>query len=908
MLSGKLNLVLKVIFFIIAALISTYFISRYLGFDFFSFISTGPLSIEDLSQPKELSTLPDYKENADLGHGGMILERGAGEYDITNELKSRKIATGCSDCLPASCTGIDLNVLNPGFEAYKCSDCDSCSGITKPGRFKNCWECDTTLRECSICDDTEDEYSLCKQIKRDCLPSYSSDSEQYKKYGCIVTEIDHNDNVPFNLTVLNDFLNILADCKNEPIKLNMGHGIEKELCYFNTTDIAYYDYNKKHDFYISIKSEDTWSGLESDSVDRMVGEVLTPFYREGVTTYDRYRIYVSLYATPNQEYQVYLGNFSAPYSHIYDTKPNPIGAIITDDSGSGHAEFIQLPEGWVSDLKKQEMNGVTIEGPTIHNAYVAFYANMPESAEVWSKDLRYSHSNFNTDPELYLQQRPWWVLNLRNKLDSPLYLVSGNENSSIKVFYDSSMPGGGISSLRGNVKISIGRFEPDFQRNCKFDIYISSQDAFAEYDEEGITLLTDFLTHFDPTSVYKDTKDGKNDIIVYNTFKLNLDKNYTLEEVKSAIKTGFRLWEQNEFVYNSFFSSLDWLSNDNNDGIYENSWTEAYGYSNFDEDCWNNDIYNFLKFNNKRGLFGNCPGGICSEELKLRVAFKYVEPNAYSGSPWKKPLYPVITFCSKPPTTCNDGDLDPGEDCDPPQDVACPGECQSDCSCKRLPPSASYTVPYSDPSSCTAGGGLAIGGIYYSNSLGGTCDDGDYKSDVVITSTDGSSTGSYLDYSTRKVSSQVLNDIGGSGQTDQYIFAADSDDTTAVECCSYRSGVGGHCIPETYFLHLGSGKIVGIGFGTFDQHQRDLGPIEDIKDKMREKWCGDSDRDCLLCGNTSGGGGISYGQWYLCQGNVVSLPSGTGLIQIDTDDIVKVYNNGVLDQWQCKDDGYWVKL
>jgi hypothetical protein len=37
-----------------------------------------------------------------------------------------------------------------------------------------------------------------------------------------------------------------------------------------------------------------------------------------------------------------------------------------------------------------------------------------------------------------------------------------------------------------------------------------------------------------------------------------------------------------------------------------------------------------------------------------------------------------------PGPSCGNGSLDPGEECDPPQDAACPGRCQADCTCRGL--------------------------------------------------------------------------------------------------------------------------------------------------------------------------------------------------------------------------------
>jgi hypothetical protein len=39
-----------------------------------------------------------------------------------------------------------------------------------------------------------------------------------------------------------------------------------------------------------------------------------------------------------------------------------------------------------------------------------------------------------------------------------------------------------------------------------------------------------------------------------------------------------------------------------------------------------------------------------------------------------------------PGPSCGNGVLNAGEECDPPQDLACPGQCQADCTCRGLTP------------------------------------------------------------------------------------------------------------------------------------------------------------------------------------------------------------------------------
>jgi hypothetical protein len=217
------------------------------------------------------------------------------------------------------------------------------------------------------------------------------------------------------------------------------------------------------------------------------------------------------------------------------------------------------------------------------------------------------------------------------------------------------MPSGGNSLNRGNIKIQLGRLDVDFQRNCKFDIYVCSQDAFAEYEGESILNLNDFLNDFSPINVYKTSSFGNNQIILYNYFDFNLDKEYTVEEIKSAIKTGFRNWEQNLFPYLSSSTSFDWLKN--NDGIYQGSWGDTTRSLVYENDCWDNSLNLIMERLNGKFIIGNCQNNICKGKIKIRIAFKYIKPD--SSNPERDFLYPTVTFCdasnapATPPNSCS---------------------------------------------------------------------------------------------------------------------------------------------------------------------------------------------------------------------------------------------------------------
>ena len=599
----------------------------------------------------------------------------------------------------------------------------------------------------------------------------------------------------------------------------------------------------------------------------------------------------------NKEYTIKAGYLKGVF---WSYGPDEIGKIKTDSNGYGYGEFSTFPESWknkvISEPDKNALNAVKIEGLLTYNnvfnsANVTFYANNPESNGVWSNDLRYARCNFNTNIEPHLKDRPWWTGNSDN-LNSSWFLANGNPNSSIRVFYDSSMPGGapaytytpvnilelqakhngcwdvarmmtsdcfaaihryceqekgygagisqevsdpnvnvhcfnpgwsgdvnigeltlkhsgcdsvskamtsdcfaaihryceqekgyaagvpqevgsssigvhcfnvgwsgdvniaaltakgrpcstsnimksdcladihryceqekgygaGISqevsdpnvnvhcfnagwdgssvdqssNIRGNVKINIGNFDPNFMRDCKFDVYVCSQYSFAENSEDSILKITDSIANFNPASISTIKDYGDFQIIKFNTIRFVLDKDYTIQEIKNAIKTGFRLWEQNGFIYSNFFTNLDWLAAKNNEGLDSSAWAESNDGAIYSGDCWDSVTDERAVDMDSRKLIGQCTGDICKENLKVRIAFKYKKPSAdpLSSRFPKSPLIPMITFCSEVPVggTCtgtrecnNPGNPDPV--CEAKYGTG--SSCLSNCQCQVLPP------------------------------------------------------------------------------------------------------------------------------------------------------------------------------------------------------------------------------
>ncbi|MFH1229384.1 MAG: hypothetical protein V1678_03090 [Candidatus Aenigmatarchaeota archaeon] len=652
MLGVQFSLAGRIILVLLGLAILFIFISPAFGFDLMKYL-TNPPSIEDITQVVDFSSADQY-QNGELVPEGMSLLEGAGVDSVSEELHSNLSVAKCSGC--SSCT----NAFTLPKKFYKCQSCDTCNGITQAGRYNNCLNCDTTSGTCVMCDDTGDEYALCKNLKTCIYQSYG-DKEYSDINGCLVGQIQHNEGDSIDL---NELDTILKSCKSEMLTLNIGNNMTKDLCYFNNTSISNYDYERPNDFYLKYQVPDPGTSSTYPTLNGQVrfypvyqDKELIPYFDNGGESAAKYRVYVAFNSTPNSKFEVRVGHFQyivAPNLN-WDNKECPLGEVTTDSNGFAKAMLTygtdcnKDGENWKDYPEKHPLNGIAIFSPTqnsneidsIKNVNVVFYSNNPYMNGQWADDLRYSNCNFNVPIDSYLEDRPWWGINNPDNLNTSWSLTQGDKDSSIKVFYDSFLPGGGNSNNRGNIKIQLGHLDTDFTRDCNFNLYVCTQDAFADYSDESSVALTEFFMNFNPINVYRNVSYGSNKVILYNYFLYNLDRNYSVDEIKSAIKTGMRLFESNSFIPNSLSSGIDWLKF--NDGIYTGYWSDVNAQVKYDNDCWDSSLENIVASTNGKFIIGNCKNNNCSGKIKIRVAFRYVEPN--STNPGVQPLYPTVTFC-----------------------------------------------------------------------------------------------------------------------------------------------------------------------------------------------------------------------------------------------------------------------
>jgi hypothetical protein len=351
------------VFSVVIILILIYNVSPNLfKFDFISFISQTPANLGDIFQPKDLSQAKQY-EGYESSYDGMILEKDAGYGNIDEVLRSKVTIPDCSICPSSDCQLVTLG----GINTYRCNECGTCNGISQPGRFENCLGCDITKETCVLCIDASEEYALCNRIKSCILDLYSTDN----KNGCFIGEISHNDGTSFDINTL---INVLSSCKSESIEINMGNNFMKELCYFDSSSVSYYDFNRPNDFYLDKKhSSGPYPGgivpspFGYDIILWNSNDYFTPFYNlEGQAT-EKYRVYVALKSDANTNFEVYVGNYRNPDAlNPFDKGINyecKLGEITSVSNEFEHREFIDFsncPSEWKDNPEKYPLNGIRI--------------------------------------------------------------------------------------------------------------------------------------------------------------------------------------------------------------------------------------------------------------------------------------------------------------------------------------------------------------------------------------------------------------------------------------------------------------------------------------------------------------------------------------------------------------------
>ena len=361
-------------------------------------------------------------------------------------------------------------------------------------------------------------------------------------------------------------------------------------------------------------------------------------------------------------------------------------------------KVLDYPASWYDDATKSKMYGLMLES-SIHSLCVKAheskhqeskycgdqaaadypYKDKPKDYESNSDDPKrkaffatlfeenYTHAQMDYDMRL---SNCVLLTNLTKEINYPYYgydaslkptwpnsdIYSFNDKG-IKVFYSDTDTSKIDSTKRGAIRIMFGGLDLN-QKDCKFNIYVCSQDAAAATSDGDTLKILDLFRFYDITKNIYQTEEIDDDynLIKYNDFKLELSDNASASDVATAIESGFREWRTTTFPQQSAImtnseSGGDYMSNTQNSGLSTKGWYTERLYGISYDDCTLDNDYagaavTFAINNGQNVIAYNCgDDNICTGELKMSVNFVQRSPS--EDHPWLSPLETIVTVCGE---------------------------------------------------------------------------------------------------------------------------------------------------------------------------------------------------------------------------------------------------------------------
>ncbi|MHA1348087.1 MAG: hypothetical protein ACTSO3_16920 [Candidatus Heimdallarchaeaceae archaeon] len=527
---------------------------------------------------------------------------------------------------------------------------------------------------------TEDltDAQICEEIEA-CLLYHENENE-----GCVVYENERSDGSTFPI---DELVTIIRNCPKKILTVeNVDYG-------FDTTNFVKEEIGPPQSFYYNIKAAIHW---DRDDPDLFVNNI---YDSRGAVNRLNCQESVDL-CKPHQ-----VVDFpDPPYGSNYDTSQWILYATMRPGgSGKSHLAILNEADETVI-VKKEKVDDHTfnfaknIAWPTDNNGVRAVKevdkitgASLPTTLDiiVGVASLTGPLTMFSGNPldsffvELY---NPSYVeRDLSGLSYSVCNMPPERIEASNKIYYDDYSPAARISSdKRGNVKVSVGKIERTSTFDYKFNVYVCSQDAFIPeetyYKENVITEIYEFFRNFDALGnlyIYDNTDTDAHEkeefVVRYNYFEFELDRDYRVEEIETAILSGLRDWSRSSFPYQSHISGLTWLDANNIDGIavghYERgmpSWFPGVNDLLFENGCASTpdkaDVTGNMFTRDQKTIYYKCSETadfdpitgkvdyMCRKgKLRVTVSFKGYMPGTKGDKihPFKRPLWPTITFCSE---------------------------------------------------------------------------------------------------------------------------------------------------------------------------------------------------------------------------------------------------------------------
>ncbi|MBU3897113.1 MAG: hypothetical protein KJ697_04240 [Nanoarchaeota archaeon] len=580
---------------------------------------TGISGSENILPSLPASNIPDTMSAADMGlisYSGIQYASEDNEAIFTglqNYLGQKIMYSDCENC--QSCIG------------DKCDSCTGCQGLkaldfeTTFGDCKGCYyDSDLAITNCALCYDQTSESRFCNALKDAIRQNYVLGKE------IIILDIARKENV-----IGSDITIALDQCKNEAIMVTSEDNIEKEICYFDKTSVV-------------------TTGFANNPIYQQANDVNTK------------KVSIPITAASNLQYiGTLVLNVSVRRENINDLiigggRPKHDGIFLICKASTEGTCKLSLP---LCSEKPEEDCIIDKLDYTLESSYDGYCGGMPcIGTGLDTLDMSF----IVIPPEFVVLDKSYIIItpirqpgvqenfgesfaaHLIRSYKLIFYPLQNAFKYGTCTFDNAIDPVGSIKintayspekSLFGRFKINLGNLKTTNQRNCEFNLYFCDSSAFANNVEEIVVQIYDFMREF----YIGDLRYESNNIVSYNYYAFELDRDYTTAEINEAIEQGFESWISNYLPY-YHSSSIPLFNLENNNGIVydglgaweENTLTSCPAITS--RSLIETDT--IVHAQSKKIISYYCPDGICKNNLKLKVEFT---KNALNE------IQPHIWFC-----------------------------------------------------------------------------------------------------------------------------------------------------------------------------------------------------------------------------------------------------------------------
>ncbi len=552
----------------------------FFGIDIFKLVGVQPQSIYRAGTaasevPETPGLLGDFDYTGFVNpDGGLNWQEMADQFNQRPLFENGTSCNTCSSCNAA--TG-------------ECDTCDSCQTpggqVTAPQAWSTCYDCvGTSCKTCASGENKADLPDICRQIKQ-CIATYPGDDT-----GCeLYVDIPRASGTQFGI---NAFRQIVNSCRNlGPVTIEEAAGITKEICNLDTSSITTRRVEHPTTFYQTQNQCIYWTPHQDDNPPQLhieeAQEIGTPSNGESTQCFPCKTGAAG--CAPVQPWTSFFPLFNISDSDLF------VATNFFDGDNERDVYFYNAqneygdPDCTAANLFPKP------ENPTFLAQYHIKYKNgdTNPASVAWLPTQGFQQSVNRVcarsigDPTASHFDRLRVSIESRDNIENGAYGMRYSDcnpdyGTANTIFWDDISYGAKISSTNtGHIKIKLSKLNTETQ-NCQFNINVCSQDSFSDTTQSGIIELLDFFRQFNPLNFYTVTDNNDDQgllfsntyarvyhwqIIEYNPFRFQLDKDYTVDEIKTAIQTGFREWSDSVFPAVSEEIGVEWLSKNNNAGL-----------------------------------------------------------------------------------------------------------------------------------------------------------------------------------------------------------------------------------------------------------------------------------------------------------------------------------------------------